>query len=66
MIYVPRGFAHGYQSLVEHTEVLYMASQFYAPAFERGVRWNDPALAIDWPIREPILSEKDRAYPDLD
>jgi dTDP-4-dehydrorhamnose 3,5-epimerase len=66
MIYVPGGFAHGYQSLAEHSEVMYLASQFYAPAHERGVRWDDPALAIQWPIKDPLLSEKDRAYADLD
>ena len=66
MIYVPRGFAHGYQTLAEATEIMYLTSQFYQPSHERGVRWNDPALAIRWPIAEPILSEKDRAHPYLD
>jgi dTDP-4-dehydrorhamnose 3,5-epimerase len=66
MMYVPRRFAHGYQSLVEDTEVMYMTSQFYDPASERGLRWNDPVLGIKWPIAEPILSEKDRAHPYLD
>jgi dTDP-4-dehydrorhamnose 3,5-epimerase len=49
-LYVPRGFAHGYLTLVDDSEVFYPVSQFYTPGAERGVRWNDPAFAIDWPI----------------
>ena len=64
-LYVPEGFAHGYQTLVDDTEVFYPVSQFYTPSSERGVRWNDPAFAIEWPIAEGlILSEKDRTWAD--
>jgi dTDP-4-dehydrorhamnose 3,5-epimerase len=64
-LYVPQGFAHGYQALVDDTVVLYPVSQFYMPGFERGVRWNDPALGIEWPILEDmILSDKDRSWSD--
>jgi dTDP-4-dehydrorhamnose 3,5-epimerase len=56
------GFGHGFLVLSESAEVAYKATEFYAPAFERSILWNDPAVAIDWPLLgEPILSEKDRA-----
>jgi dTDP-4-dehydrorhamnose 3,5-epimerase len=65
MIYIPAGFAHGYQILMDDTEVFYQVGQFYAPQYERGARWNDPAFGIEWPIASPlILSEKDRNWPD--
>jgi dTDP-4-dehydrorhamnose 3,5-epimerase len=61
-IYVPIGFAHGYQALRDNSEVFYMVSQVYMPDFERGYRWNDPAFAIKWPLKNPILSPKDAAH----
>ena len=65
MIYIPGGFAHGYQILMDNTEVFYQVGQFYAPDYERGIRWNDPAFTITWPITSPpILSEKDKRWPD--
>ena len=60
MIYVPDGFAHGYQALADDSEVFYQMSQFYNKEASRGVRWNDPAFGIKWPIENPILSEQDR------
>lgn len=63
MIYVPEGFAHGIQTLVDDTEVFYQISEFYHPASARGVRCNDPAFGIEWPIAEMILSDRDRAFP---
>jgi dTDP-4-dehydrorhamnose 3,5-epimerase len=65
MLYVPEGFAHGFQTLEDGTEVLYLISDFYAPGCARGVRWNDPAFGIAWPPGERIISERDRAYPDF-
>jgi len=66
MLYVPEGFAHGYQSLADNTEVFYPVSQFYTPGSERGVRWNDPAFGIEWPVTQnAILSEKDKSWPDF-
>ena len=66
MLYVPEGFAHGYQSLADNTEVFYPVSQFYTPGSERGVRWNDPAFGIEWPMtKNMILSEKDKSWPDF-
>jgi dTDP-4-dehydrorhamnose 3,5-epimerase len=65
MIYIPGGFAHGYQILMNDTEVFYQVGQFYAPEHERGIRWNDPAFEINWPIASPlILSKKDKRWPD--
>ena len=64
MLYVPEGFAHSYQTLEDNTEVFYPVSAFYHPAAERGIRWNDPAFSVTWPITENvILSEKDQTWP---
>jgi dTDP-4-dehydrorhamnose 3,5-epimerase len=65
MLYVPRRFAHGFQTLAEDTEVTYQMSEFYAPGSGRGLRWNDPTLGIHWPIPDPTMLERDRSYPDL-
>ena len=65
MLYVPKGFAHGYQSLTDASEVMYMVTQFYTPGAERGLRWNDPAFGIPWPVSDPILSPKDAVAPDF-
>ncbi len=65
MMYVPRGFAHGYQSLVDDTEVTYQVSEFYHPESEGRLLWNDPAVGIDWPIKVVVISEKDRTAPPL-
>ena len=65
-LYIPKGFAHGFQTLEDNTDVLYFMSEFYCPASARGLRWNDPALAIRWPLQNPILSEKDGSYSVLE
>jgi len=65
MAYVPEGCAHGFQTLEDGTEVLYMISEFYQPDHARGVRWNDPAFNIPWPPGEKIQNERDRSYPDF-
>ena len=65
MMYVPRGFAHGLVTLQDDTEVLYLVSSFYAAENERGVRYNDPSIAIEWPFQIRETSEKDRSWPDL-
>jgi len=59
MLYIPEGFAHGFQSLVDNTEVFYQMSAFFHPESARGVRWDDPAFKIEWPENERIISEKD-------
>jgi len=62
MAWIPPGFAHGFLVLSEHAEFLYKTTDYYAPEFERSLMWNDPALAIDWPLDgEPLLSAKDQA-----
>lgn len=63
-LYVPEGFAHGFQTLEDDTEVFYQMSEFYAPESARGLRWNDPAFDLEWPLPDPILSEKDASWPD--
>lgn len=66
MMYVPRGFAHGFQTLEDDTEAFYMVSEFHTPEAEGGVRWNDPAFGIEWPVTPPTqMSEKDRGWPDF-
>ncbi len=65
-LYVPRGFAHGFQTLADDTEVFYQMAAPYRPEAARGVRFDDPALAIPWPIADAIVSERDRALPLLD
>ena len=64
-LYVPRGFAHGFQTLADDTEVFYMISEPYAPESAGGVRWDDPAFGIVWPLGDPTeISDKDRSWPD--
>lgn len=65
MLYVPEGFAHGFQTLEDNSEVLYQMSQFYSPEHARGVRYNDPAFGIDWMPGELVILERDRGYPDF-
>jgi dTDP-4-dehydrorhamnose 3,5-epimerase len=65
MLYAPEGVAHGFQTLVDATEVFYQVSEIYRPEHSRGVRWNDRMFGIEWPIRDPILSERDQAFPDF-
>lgn len=64
-LFVPEGFAHGYCVLSEEADFLYLCSDYYLPAAERGVRWDDPELAIAWPEGDRIISAKDRALPPL-
>jgi dTDP-4-dehydrorhamnose 3,5-epimerase len=66
MLYVPEGCAHGFETLADNTEVFYQISQFYSPEHSRGVRWNDPAFAINWPLPDPILSARDQSFADFD
>ncbi|MGH7714661.1 MAG: dTDP-4-dehydrorhamnose 3,5-epimerase family protein [Vulcanimicrobiaceae bacterium] len=65
-LFVPRGCAHGYQTLEDDTDVLYAMSSRYAPQAARAIRYDDPGLAIAWPVSEPILSAADRAAPGLE
>jgi dTDP-4-dehydrorhamnose 3,5-epimerase len=64
-LFIPEGFAHGFQTLVDDTEVLYQMSAPYVAESARGVRWNDPAFGIDWPAAERIIIARDQTYPDF-
>ena len=63
---IPPGFAHGFVSLSDHTEVYYMISEAHSPELSRGFRWNDPAFAIEWPMAPTVISARDASYPLLD
>ena len=66
-VFIPPGVAHGFQTLAEESEILYQMTDFHAPDLAGGMRWNDPALGIDWPIRSDVtISERDAGYPDFD
>jgi dTDP-4-dehydrorhamnose 3,5-epimerase len=65
MLYVPEGFAHGFLTLEYNTEVFYQISEFYSPEHARGVRWNDPAFGIEWPLAPSTMSNRDRSCPDF-
>ena len=64
-LYVPEGVAHGYQTLTDAAELLYLISTPYTPSLARGVRWDDPAFRIEWPHAPRVISERDRTYPDF-
>jgi len=65
MLYIPEGFAHGFQTLEDNTEVFYQMSEFYHPESARGVRWDDPAFGIEWPVAVNMISLKDISYSSL-
>jgi dTDP-4-dehydrorhamnose 3,5-epimerase len=65
LLYVPEGMAHGFQTLEDDSEVLYQMSREFEPTAYRGVRFDDPAFAIDWPLAVSTISERDRTYPDF-
>ena len=66
MFYIPKLFAHGFQTLEDETEIFYQMSSFYEPAASRGLRWDDPRLGINWPDASRTISKKDQAYRNLD
>jgi len=65
-VFIPPGVAHGFQTLVDRTEVLYQMCDFYAPDLGAGVRWNDPIFGIEWPLTEVVINDRDAGYPDFD
>jgi dTDP-4-dehydrorhamnose 3,5-epimerase len=65
-LYIPEGFAHGFLTIEDNTEIFYQMSEFYSPESARGFRWNDPAFAIPWPASIEVISERDRTYPDFE
>ena len=65
MIFIPKGFAHGFQTLSDRTEVFYQMGEFYNPSKAAGVRWNDPLFSIKWPIEPSFISDRDQNFPDF-
>jgi len=66
MLVIPKGCANAFLTMEDETEATYLVSQFYTPAAERGIRWDDPSFSVEWPITAPaIISEKDRSWPDF-
>ena len=65
MIYIPKGFAHGFQTLEDNTEIFYHMSDCYMPEYARGISWNDKAIDIRWPINHPIISDNDKSYKSI-
>ena len=65
LLYVPEDFAHGFITLDDNSEVSYLVTQFYTPGAEAGIRWDDPAFSIQWPIRPTVISEKDKIHPNF-
>jgi dTDP-4-dehydrorhamnose 3,5-epimerase len=66
MVYIPEGFAHGFQTLTDNAELIYHHSAFYSPEYEHGLRCDDPALVINWPLPGGAISPKDQSYPLID
>ncbi len=66
MMYVPKGFAHGFITLADDTEAFYFVDEFYAPDRERGVRYDDPKFKLEWPIAPVVISDKDKGHRDFD
>jgi dTDP-4-dehydrorhamnose 3,5-epimerase len=65
MLYIPEGFAHGFLTLTDDTEVFYQMSEFYNASHAQGVRWSDPAFDIRWPLEVTVISQKDQSYEDF-
>lgn len=65
MVYIPKGFAHGFQTLTDNAEVVYQMSQFYFPGHSDGFRWDDPHFGINWPAPPTVISPKDQSFPDF-
>lgn len=65
MLFIPEGFAHGFLTLADETQVFYQMSEFYAPEYARGFRWNDPAFKVEWPEEVRVISPRDAGYPDF-
>ena len=66
LLYIPEGFAHGFQTLEDDTEVFYQISNWFSPEHAKGIRWNDKKFNINWPIQNPIISEKDLSYDSVE
>lgn len=65
VLYMPKDFAHGFQALEDNSEIMYLVSEPYTPAFEAGIRYNDPSIRVEWPLPVTMISEKDMSWPDF-
>lgn len=65
ILYVPEGIGHGYQTLKNNADVSYLISQYYTPEYSRGVRWDDPAFNIKWPLKPTVISKRDKSFPSF-
>jgi dTDP-4-dehydrorhamnose 3,5-epimerase len=65
ILYIPKCFAHGFQTLKDNTEVYYQMSEYYSPEYSKGIRWDDPSFSIQWPENKRIISKRDQQYPDF-
>jgi dTDP-4-dehydrorhamnose 3,5-epimerase len=65
VLYVPKDFAHGFQSLEDDSEIMYLISEVYTPVAEAGIRYNDPSIGIEWPLPVSVIAEKDTKWPDF-
>lgn len=65
-VFIPGGFAHGFVTLENNTEIIYMMSEFFTPEYNTGFRWNDPAFNIQWPFEISVISDKDKSFPDFE
>lgn len=65
VLYIPKGFAQGFQSLEANSEIMYLVSEVYTPAAEAGIRYNDPSIGIEWPVPVSMITEKDKNWPDF-
>jgi len=66
MLYIPKGFAHGFQTLADNTELIYHHSAYYSPEYERGLKFDDSGLSIDWPLPVDVISARDQSHPQID
>jgi len=66
MLYIPEGFAHGFITLEDNSEIFYQMSEFYSPQHAAGFRWNEPFFKVPWPVEAAVISERDRSYPDYE
>jgi dTDP-4-dehydrorhamnose 3,5-epimerase len=66
LMYIPEGFAHGFQTLEDNCDFLYLNTEFYSPEHEGGILYNDPKIGIEWPLKPRNISQRDKSFPNID